>query len=76
VDDPFNAFLSIMKIFSNFDTKLRARKYDEYIQQYGEGNVTCFGRSRLYRLVKILLPSVFIIVASALALFLLYWRLQ
>ncbi|MFA7717955.1 MAG: hypothetical protein WC875_04535 [Candidatus Absconditabacterales bacterium] len=65
-----------MKIFSNFDTKLRAKKYNEYIQQYGEGNVTCFGRSRLYRWVKVFLPSLLIMAGSVILLILLYSRFQ
>jgi len=65
-----------MKIFSNFDTKLRAEKCDEYAKQYGADRVTCFGRSRLYRWVKVFLPSLAIIAVSILLLVLYYNWLQ
>ena len=64
-----------MKIFSNFDTKLRAKKYAEYIQQYGEGKVTCFGRSRLYGIVKVELPLLLLALVTIFGLIFFYKRL-
>jgi hypothetical protein len=50
-----------MRIFSNFDTKIRTKAVDEQIVRYGRENVICFGRSRLYWALKIFLPMVFLI---------------
>ncbi len=61
-----------MKIFSNFDTKLRASKREEYVQQYGAENTTAFGRSRLYWRIKIFIPSILILVVSLILLVLFY----
>lgn len=57
-----------MKIFSNFDTKLRQQIQTEYEQEYGIDNVLCFGRSRLYRMLKVVLPTICITVFSIFAL--------
>lgn len=63
-----------MKIFSNFDTKLRTNKLSEYQQEYGADNVLCFGRSKLYRWIKVLIPTVFLIALSfVLVVFLTRW---
>ncbi len=61
-----------MRIFSNFDTKLRERRFKEYEAKYGIGNVLCFWRSKLYRAYKFLLPLIFVIVFSILSLFFMY----
>ncbi|MDD3049392.1 MAG: hypothetical protein PHQ89_05445 [Bacilli bacterium] len=65
-----------MRLFSNFDTKLRQRRFTEYQEQYGKENVLCFGRSTLYRVYKFLLPLLFIIIFSILSLIFLYRRLD
>lgn len=61
-----------MKVFSNFDTKLRQKKFLEYQQEYWVDNVLCFGRSKLYRWIKVFLPTFFIIWLSALLLIFFY----
>ena len=53
-----------MKIFSNFDTKLRQTKFTEYQQEYGVDNVLCFGRSRLYFWIKVFLPTILLVIIS------------
>ncbi len=53
-----------MKIFSNFDTKLRQTKFEEYQQEYWVDNVLCFGRSRLYRRLKVFLPMILLVGVS------------
>ena len=50
-----------MKIFSNFDTDLRPTKFAEYQQEYWFDNVLCFGRSKLYRRLKVFLPMILLI---------------
>ena len=65
-----------MRLFSNFDTKLRQRRFTEYQEQYGKENVLCFGRSTLYRVYKFLLPFFFVIIFSILSLIFLYRRLD
>ncbi|MCX6823097.1 MAG: hypothetical protein NTX91_03850 [candidate division SR1 bacterium] len=55
-----------MKIFSNFDTKLRKTKFAEYQKEYGVDNVLGFGRSRLYWWIKSFLPTLFLIGISIL----------
>ncbi len=61
-----------MKIFSNFDTTLRQKTFEEYQQSYGVENVLCFGRSRLYRAYKIMLPLLAVFSLSLLSLIFLY----
>jgi len=53
-----------MKIFSNFDTCFRRNKVREYQNKYGIDKVFAFGRSRLYRILKILLPLLLLLVIS------------
>lgn len=65
-----------MRIFSNFDTKLRQRRFLDYQEKYWEENVLCFGRSKLYRVYKFLLPLFFIILFSVFSLGFLYKRLD
>lgn len=64
-----------MKLFSNFDTNLRETKFQEYQEQFGAENVMVFGRSILYFVVKVFLPTLFIATVTALCLWLLYSRL-
>lgn len=45
-----------MRIFSNFDTKLRQKTFQEYQKKYGQENVLCFWRSRLYHIYKVIFP--------------------
>ncbi len=61
-----------MRIFSNFDTKLRQKRFQEYQAEYGEGNVLCFWRSKLYRAYKFLLPILFVVAFSILSLAFMY----
>lgn len=57
-----------MKIFSNFDTNLRATAFAEYQQQYGVDKVLCFGRSRLYKILKVILPLIGLAIFTGLGL--------
>lgn len=50
-----------MKIFSNFDTQIRTKTFEEYAASYGRENVLCFWRSRLYFFIKIFFPLIFIL---------------
>lgn len=61
-----------MKIFSNFDTNLRQKTFQEYQQNYGVENVLCFGRSNLYFLVKCLGPFLLYTVLAIFALMFFY----
>ena len=64
-----------MKIFSNFDTKLRRNAFQEYQENYGIENVLCFGRSKLYRIIKVFLPLSFLVLLAVLGLVFFYRRL-
>lgn len=64
-----------MKIFSNFDTTLRAKTFLEYQTQHGVDNVLCFGRSRLYALIKVILPLLILLFFTIFWLIFFYRRL-
>ena len=55
-----------MKIFSNFDTKLRQKIFEEYKQHHGVDNVLCFWRSQLYKYYKVIMPLVGLILFTLL----------
>lgn len=61
-----------MKIFSNFDTKLKRHTYRGYQEKYGAENVICIVRSKLYRFLKVFFPSLFLVALSLLAIRLFY----
>lgn len=61
-----------MRIFSNFDTKVRKRRLEEYQDKFGVDNVLLFWRSKLYWVLKIFLPSFFLFVVTVLWLVLFY----
>jgi hypothetical protein len=65
-----------MRIFSNFDTRLRQRIYEEYQTNYGIDNVLCFWRSTLYLYYRILIPLTLLVVATVLWLMFFYQRLD
>jgi len=65
-----------MKIFSNFDTNNRRKIYDECVLQYWEKNVLCFGRSKLYWLLKIVFPTIFAFTVVSWIIYLLYYILE
>ena len=65
-----------MKIFSNFDTKLRQRTLEEYQQHHGIDNVLCFWRSQLYQIYKIILPLIGLLLLTAFGLIFFYQRLD
>lgn len=65
-----------MKIFSNFDTNLRQKTFEEYKKNYGIDNVLCFWRSKLYYMVKVLFPVIFLVLFCALSLLFFYKRLD
>ena len=45
-----------MKLFSNFDTKIKSKSIEEATQEYGEENVLCLSRSKLFFVIKFFLP--------------------
>jgi len=45
-----------MRIFSNFDTKLKKRSLTRYQEQYGKENVVFLSKSYLFGFVKVFLP--------------------
>ena len=65
-----------MKIFSNFDTKLREKTFIEYKEKYGKENVLCFGRSKLYRRVKFFLNFLAYTALAVIAIVFFYNRLE
>ena len=64
-----------MKIFSNFDTNLRQKTFEDYQGKYGPENVLCFGRSRLYGIVKVELPLLLLALVTIFGLIFFYKRL-
>ncbi len=64
-----------MKIFSNFDTKLRQKTFEEYQTTYGVDNVICFWRSRLYYMYKFFFPFLFLILLTCFCCIFFYNRL-
>jgi len=50
-------------------------KFQEYQEQFGPENVIMFGRSKLYRVIKVVIPTFFLIAATVLGLVWLYSRL-
>ena len=64
-----------MKIFSNFDTKLRQTTFKEYQDKFGVENVLCFWRSKLYQIYKIILPFLAVSSFTLLVLIFFYRRL-
>lgn len=65
-----------MKIFSNFDTKLREKTFAEYKEKYGDENVLCFGRSKLYRRIKFFLNFLAYTALAVAAIIFFYNRLE
>lgn len=65
-----------MRIFSNFDTRLRQKIYEDYQSNYGIDNVLCFWRSTLYLYYRILIPLTFLVLATVLWLLFFYHRLD
>ncbi len=64
-----------MRIFSNFDTKLREQTFQEYQSKYGVDNVLCFWRSRLYQVYKVIFPLLSLVFFTVLGLIFFYKRL-
>lgn len=64
-----------MRIFSNFDTKLRQKTFQEYQGKYGPENVLCFWRSKLYHIIKVTLPLLLLISITVLGIIFFYRRL-
>lgn len=64
-----------MRIFSNFDTKLRQKTFSEYKEKYGDENVICFWRSKYYFIIKVFFPLLFFALITILGLFAFYRRL-
>jgi len=61
-----------MKIFSNFDTKLRQKTFAEYQDHYGVDNVLCFWRSQFYYIYKVILPLLSVVLLTILGLVFFY----
>lgn len=61
-----------MKIFSNFDTKLRETTFLEYQERYGVDNVLCFWRSKLYYIIKFVLPFILLLFITIFGLIFFY----
>jgi hypothetical protein len=57
-----------MKIFSNFDTKLRENKLKEYQDHFGVDKVLLLRKSKLYLLVKVF-PKLIVFVLVMLSTF-------
>jgi hypothetical protein len=47
-----------MKIFSSFDTKLKKKKLQTQYDKYGRKNVHIIRRSKLFLLIKVLIPII------------------
>ncbi len=65
-----------MKIFTNFDTSLRNKIFNDYKQQYGEENTLCFWRSKLYKITKVTLPLFVLTLLTVFWLLFFYRRLD
>lgn len=63
-----------MRIFSNFDTKLKTKVYNENCTRYWSECVLMFGRSRLYWILKIFFPMSWLILCSIARLVIYYKR--
>lgn len=61
-----------MKIFSNFDTKLRETTFLEYQERYGIDNVLCFWRSKLYHIIKVAIPFTLLLFITVFGLIFFY----
>jgi len=66
----FNSYIINMKLFSNFDTKLKKRKQEQWIRQYWIDSVLLLSKSTLFRFLKLDLPLFLFFVASG---FLIFW---
>ena len=51
-----------MKIFSNFDTKLRYKELEKYQKEFWTDKVLLIWKSRLFKLVKIILPLIWLLI--------------
>ncbi len=65
-----------MKIFSNFNTGLRQKTFEEYQIKYGIDNVLCFWRSKLYRFYRFFFPLLGLLLLTVLGLMFFYRRLD
>ena len=62
-----------MKLFSNFDTHLKAKAIEDSVQEYWEENVMCLSRSSLYFSVKVLWPLIQILILDVVLTWLFYY---
>lgn len=62
-----------MRIFSNFDTQIRTKCFEEHAAKFGRENVLCFWRSKLYFFIKIFSPLVFLIAICVWIVWLFYY---
>jgi len=65
-----------MRIFSNFDTKLKQRTLQDYQQNYGMDDVLSFWRSRLYLYYRVIIPLLLLILFTVLGLVFFYQWLE
>lgn len=64
-----------MKIFSNFDTKLKQKELEKYKQEFWTENIILIWKSRLFKLLKIIIPLTFLLLFIAWFLYLMYYWL-
>ncbi|MEI6773647.1 MAG: hypothetical protein WCL18_02220 [bacterium] len=55
---------------------MRQKTFEEYQESYGIDNVICFGRSRLYRIYKVVLPTISLLAITVFGLIFFYQRLN
>ncbi len=63
----------IMRIFSNFDTKLRKKSTQEHADRYWAENVMCFWRSGLYRFIRVFFPLFFLLLLAIAIILVFYY---
>jgi len=57
-----------MRIFSNFDTKLKREEFDSYKKKFGKENVILVSKWGLFRFLKLRFPLFFFLIVSLWAL--------
>lgn len=64
-----------MKIFNNFDTKLKKREYEEAMKLYWKNKVILVQRHKSFWIIKGLIPLSIIIIANIL-IFIFIWKIE
>jgi sterol desaturase/sphingolipid hydroxylase (fatty acid hydroxylase superfamily) len=65
----------VMKIFSNFDTKLDDELYRKEVEKFGETKVMLIHRDSIYVRLKIVFPGIMSLLIIAIAMTI-QWKLQ